>query len=109
MIVALNLFISKSADICKPFFQLLKKWKEFQWTKEYDDAFQSLKLYLDHPSILSNLELDEDLYLYLAVFEHAISAVLISVSKNLVDSKTRYLPLEKMVMALVHATRKQTH
>ena len=31
------------------------------------------------------------------------------VSKTLVDAKTRYLPLEKLVLALVHATRKSPH
>ena len=30
MIAALNRFNSKSANRCKPFFQLLKKWKGFQ-------------------------------------------------------------------------------
>ena len=28
------------------------------------------------------------------------------ISKTLIDVKTRYLPLEKLVLALVHATRK---
>ena len=31
------------------------------------------------------------------------------VSKTLVDAKIRYLPLEKLVLALVHATRKLPH
>ena len=30
MLVALNRFISKFADRCRPFYQLLKKWKRFQ-------------------------------------------------------------------------------
>ena len=30
-------------------------------------------------------------------------------SKTLVDAETRYLPLEKLVLALVHATRKLSH
>ena len=30
MIAALNQFISRSADRCKPFFQLLNKWKGFE-------------------------------------------------------------------------------
>ena len=29
MLVALNRFISKFADHCRPFYQLLKKWKGF--------------------------------------------------------------------------------
>ena len=31
------------------------------------------------------------------------------VSKTLVDAETRYLPLEKLVLALVQATRKLSH
>ena len=31
------------------------------------------------------------------------------VSKTLVDAETRYLPLEKLVLALVHTTRKLPH
>ena len=34
MTPALNWSISWSADRCKPFFQLLNKWKGFEWTKE---------------------------------------------------------------------------
>ena len=32
MMAALNRFISRSADRCKPFFLLLHKWKEFEWS-----------------------------------------------------------------------------
>ena len=32
MTAALNRFISRSADRCRPFFQLLNKWKGFEWT-----------------------------------------------------------------------------
>ena len=31
------------------------------------------------------------------------------INKTLVDAETRYLPLEKLVLALVHATRKLPH
>ena len=61
----------------------------------------------------------EDLFMYLSVTEHAVSAVLLRdqgvqmpvyyISKTLVDAETRYLPLEKLVLALVHATRKLPH
>ena len=61
----------------------------------------------------------EDLFIYLSVSEHALNAVLLRdqrvqqpvfyVSKTLVDAETRYLPLEKLVLALVHATRKLPH
>ena len=52
----------------------------------------------------------------LLVSEHTVSALLLRdqgvqqpiyyVSKSLVNAKTRYLPLEKLVLALVHAKRK---
>ena len=57
--------------------------------------------------------------MYLSVSEHAISVVLLKdqgvqqpvyyVSKTLVNAETRYLPLKKLVLALVHATRKLPH
>ena len=43
MTAALNRFISRSTDKCKPFFQLLNKWKRFEWTEECVLAFQQLK------------------------------------------------------------------
>ena len=46
MLGALNRFISKSVDRCRPFYQLLKKWKVFRWNEEYDRAFRDLKDYL---------------------------------------------------------------
>ena len=39
MIAALNHFISRSADRCRPCFLLLNKWKGFEWTDECDLAF----------------------------------------------------------------------
>ena len=40
MTIALNRFISQSADKCRPFFQLLHKWKGFEWIEECSSAFQ---------------------------------------------------------------------
>ena len=61
----------------------------------------------------------ENLFMYLSVFEHAMSIMLLKdqgvqqliyyVSKTLVDVETSYLPLEKLVLAPVHATRKLPH
>ena len=42
MMAALNWFISKSADRCRPFFLLLHKWKEFEWFEECVVAFQQI-------------------------------------------------------------------
>ena len=120
MIAAVNQFISRSADRCRPFFKLLNKWKEFEWTEECVLAFQQLKEYLSRPPIMSRPEVDEVLFAYIAVASHAVSWVLIwidsgiqkpvyYVSKSLHEAEVRYLPLERAVLAVVHATRKLPH
>ena len=97
----------------------MKKWKGFQWDEECDAAFRDLKDYLMQAPMLTAPEPGEDLFMYLLVSEHAVSAVLLRdrgvqqpvyyINKTLVDAETRYLPLEKLVLALVHATRKLPH
>ena len=39
MLDTFNRFISKFTDRCRPFYQLLKKWKGFQWSEECERAF----------------------------------------------------------------------
>ncbi|XP_030922894.1 protein NYNRIN-like [Quercus lobata] len=120
MIAALNRFISRSADRCKPFFLLLHKWKGFEWNEDCAVAFQQLKEYLTRPPIMSSPNADEVLFAYIAVASHAVSLVLIRedngtqrpvyyVSKSLQEAETRYLPLEKAILAIVQATRKLPH
>ena len=120
MIAALNRFIFRSAELCRPFFLLLHKWKEFQWSEESVTAFQELKRYLSHPPIMSSLVADEFLFAYLAIALHAISLVLIRVdngiqrpvyyvSKSLNEAEVHYPPLEKAIFVVVHATRKLPH
>ena len=120
MTAALNRFISRSVDRCRPFFLLLHKWKGFGWTKECAVVFQQLKEYLSWPPIMSSPEVDEVLFAYLAVASHAVSFVLIRVdssiqrpvyfvSKLLHEVKVQYLSLEKVILAVVHATRKLPH
>ena len=79
MTAALNRFISRLADKCRPFFQLLNKWKGFEWTKECVLVFQQLKEYLSRPPIMSRPEVDEILFAYIAVAFHVVSLVLIRV------------------------------
>ena len=117
MTVALNRFISRSANKCRPFFLLMNQWKEFEWSEECTLAFQRLKKYLSWPPIMSSPKVDEVLYACITVALHAISLVLervdsgiqrlvYYVSKSLHEAKVRYLPLEKTILAMVHATRK---
>ena len=66
---------------------------------------------------MSSPEADEVLFAYIAVAPHAVSLVLILddngvqrpvyyVSKSLHEAEVRYLPLEKAILAIVHAIRK---
>jgi len=77
MLTTLNQFISKFADRCRPFYQLLKKWKRFQWDEECDKAFRDLKEYLTQAPMLTAPDSEEDLFMYLSVSDHTISAVLL--------------------------------
>ena len=116
----LNRFISRSVDRCRLFFLLLHKWKEFEWSDECVVSFQQLKQYLSRPPIMSSPMVDEVLFAYIAVAFYAISFVLIRVdsgiqrlvyyvSKSLNEAEVHYLPLEKAILAVVHATRKLSH
>ena len=120
MTAALNQFISRSANRYRPFFLLLHKWKGFKWTEECAVAFQQLKEYLSRPPIMSNPKVDEVLFAYLTIASYAVSFVLIRVdggiqrpvyyvSKSLHEVEVRYLPLEKAILAVIHATRKLPH
>ena len=82
MTVALNRFISRSADRCRPFFQLLNKWKGFEWIEKSALAFQQLEEYLSWPPIMSRPEVDEVLFAYIAVASQAVSLVLIRVDSG---------------------------
>ena len=77
MLAALNRFISKFSDRCRPFYQLLKKWKGFQWSEECERAFQELKEYLVRAPMLTALDPEEDLFMYHSVSEHTVSVVLL--------------------------------
>ena len=83
MMAALNRFISRSTDKCRPFFLLLYKWKEFEWSEECVVAFQELKQYLSHPPIMLSPVVDEVLFAYIAVALYAISFVLIRVDSGI--------------------------
>ena len=77
MLAALNRFISKFVDCCRPFYQLLRKWKGFQWDEECEKAFQDLKEYLTQAPMLTAPDPREDLFMYLSISNHAVSAVLL--------------------------------
>ena len=117
-VAILNRFVSKATDKCLPFFKVLKK--AFEWTDECQKAFQDLKIYLTAAPLLSLAVLGEELYLYLAVTPHAVSSALIReegkvqkpvyyTSRALRRAEGQYLLIEKLVFALIMASRKLRH
>ena len=74
-VAALNRFVSKATDKCLPFFRVLRK--SFEWTDECQKAFDDLKKYLSSPLLLSPPMPGEELYLYIAVSQAAVSAALV--------------------------------
>ena len=85
--------------------------------EECEEALQQLKNYLTSAPLLSKPLDGETLFIYLAIFKHSVSAVLVHedegkqspiyyVSKALLDAETRYNQLEKLALALIIAARK---
>uniref|UniRef100_A0A2N9J0X2 Reverse transcriptase/retrotransposon-derived protein RNase H-like domain-containing protein n=1 Tax=Fagus sylvatica TaxID=28930 RepID=A0A2N9J0X2_FAGSY len=120
MAVALNCFISRSAEKCCPFFNLIKKDKNFQWANQSDQAFEQLKAYLTTASLLATPMNEDLLYIYLAASKHAVSAVIVReehgiqklvyyTSKTLNGAESRYLPLEKLAFSLICTIKKLPH
>ena len=120
MAAALNRFISKSSDKCRPFFKLLHKKENFSWNEECELTFQQFKKYLIESPLLFTPNEGELFNIYLVVSEHAVSSVLLKeidgeqpliyfVSKTFTDCQIRYLSLEKLILALVLISRKLMH
>ena len=89
----------------------------FQWDTKCEEAFSALKTYLSSPPILVSPTEGELLTLYLAVSDFSTNAVLIRdkervqhpvyyCSRALRGAEERYLRMEKLILALVTATRK---
>ncbi|KAL0440036.1 UNVERIFIED_CONTAM: hypothetical protein Slati_2486600 [Sesamum latifolium] len=116
-IATLSRFISKSAEKGLPFFKPLKKVKNFEWTKECQQAFEDFKTYLARLPLLVKPVLGDTLYLYISATSQAVSSMLVReedgnqtpiyyVSKVLNRAESRYPPIEKMALTLVITTRK---
>ncbi|XP_019199712.1 PREDICTED: uncharacterized protein LOC109193303 [Ipomoea nil] len=117
-LAALSRFLSKLAERALPFFKVLRKVNGFVWDDEFRAAFDELKEYLMSPIVLSKPELGEELDVYLAVSDRAVSAVVCRtdsegvhrpvyyVSHALHGPELCYSRLEKIVYALYTAAKK---
>ncbi|GJU44537.1 reverse transcriptase domain-containing protein [Tanacetum coccineum] len=119
-LASLNRFLSKSAEKSLPFFKTLKKCtkkSDFQWTQEAEVAFKQMKKLIAELPMLTAPKEKEELIIYLAAAKEAISAVLMTerggkqlpvyfVSRALRGPEINYTPMEKLVLALLSASRR---
>ncbi|XP_022020199.1 uncharacterized protein LOC110920287 [Helianthus annuus] len=119
-LAALNRFLSNHAAKSYPFISTLHncvKKQEFRWTPEAESAFQQMKeCLIELPTLTAPFE-KEPLILYLSSSDKAVGSVLLVerngvqtpiyyVSRMLTDPETRYSTMEKLVLALLHASRR---
>jgi hypothetical protein len=123
-LASLNRFMSRSAERNLPFFEILKLAKVFQWGPAQQKAFEELKQYLIELTTLTPPSSRTPLLLYVAASHSAVSAALLQekqdgqvkrqaqvyfVSKVLSLSNQNYTELEKMLYAVLMASRKLRH
>ncbi|XP_031402528.1 uncharacterized protein K02A2.6-like [Punica granatum] len=74
-LTALNRFLTRSGDKCYPFFQALKRARNFAWSEECEVAFEGIKEHLHTlPALVKQMH-DETLSAYLRVSDTAVSSV----------------------------------
>jgi ribonuclease HI len=120
----LNRFISRSAERTLPFFEVLKSAEVFQWGSAQQKAFEELKQYLIDLTTLTPPTPGAPLLVYVAASHSAVSAALVQeklegqnkkqvpvyfVSEVLSLSKKNYTELEKVLYAVLMASRKLRH
>jgi hypothetical protein len=123
-LASLNRFISRSAERNLPFFEILKSAEVFQWGPAQQKAFEELKQYLIDITTLTPPVPGAPLLLYVAASHSAVSAALVQeklegqikkqapvyfVSEVLSLSKKNYTELEKVLYAILMASRKLRH
>jgi ribonuclease HI len=120
----LNRFISRSEERNLSFFEVLKSVEVFQWGLNQQKAFKELKQYLIELTTLTPPSLETPLLLYVAASHVAVSAALVQekqegqarkqvpvyfVSEVLSASKKNYVEIEKVLYAVLMASRKLRH
>jgi hypothetical protein len=123
-LASLNRFISRSAERNLPFFEVLKSAKVFQWGPTQQKAFEELKQYLIDLTTLTPPVLGAPLLLYVVASHSAVSVALVQeklegqakkqvpvyfISEVLSLSKKNYIELEKVLYAMLMASRKLRH
>ncbi|GKB65991.1 reverse transcriptase domain-containing protein [Tanacetum coccineum] len=116
----LEVFLAKSTEKSLPFFKILKKCtkkSDFHWTTEAEEAFKQMKQLIAELPMLTAPMKKEELIVYLAAAKETVNAVLMTkreakqmpiyfVSRALRGSEVNYTSMKKLVLALVHASKR---
>ncbi|GKB85076.1 reverse transcriptase domain-containing protein [Tanacetum coccineum] len=119
-LASLNRFLAKSAKKSLPFFKTLEKCtknSDFLWMEEAKAALRQMKEHLAKLPMLIAPEEQEELIVYQAASKESVSAVLMTerkarqmpiyfVSRALRGPEVNYTAMEKLVLALVHASKR---
>jgi hypothetical protein len=123
-LASLNRFISRSAERNLTFFEILKSAEVFQWGPTKQKAFEELKQYLIDLTMLTPPMPGAPLLLYVAASHSTVSVAVVQeklegqirkqapvyfVSEVLSLSKKNYTELEKVLYAVLMASRKHRH
>lgn len=108
-----DVFFSRVGEKGLPFYHILRRPSNFEWTKEASVAFQQLKAYFSSSPLLVTPLANEQLYLYLVVMSKVLCALsdnkmlpIFYVSHVLNSPEERYSPLKKLLLNLIVTTRK---
>jgi ribonuclease HI len=125
-LTTLSRFIARLGECSLPLYMLMKKSDHFTWTREVQEALDSLKNIPKSPSILTAPTTEEPMLLYISATTQVVSAALVVereepgrsqkvqrlvyfISKVLSDSKTRYSQMQKLVYVILMSKRKLRH
>jgi ribonuclease HI len=123
-LASLNIFICRSAKRNMPFFEILKSAEVFQWGPAQQKAFEELKQYLIDLTTLTPPSPGAPLLLYVAASHSVVIAALVQEKLNgqikkqasvyfvfevLSLSKKNYTELEKVLYAVLMASKKLRH
>jgi len=93
----------------------MKKGVSFLWDNACQEAFEEIKKYLTHPTVLVAPVLEKPLLLYVRAMYHSLGALLAQnndqnheqaiyyLSRTMIGEEHRYNPIEKKCLALVFA------
>eukprot|EP00253_Pinus_taeda_P002987 PITA_02987 len=117
----LRRFVPNYAEVAKGFTRLLKKDVPFHWDTVAQESFERLKGLLVSAPLLRPPNYHRDYTLYLAAADTTIGMVLVQtndddtehviyyLSRNLLDTETRYAHVDKLALAAVCAVQRFRH